>query len=127
MSRSKFHGSVGRLRVGQVSQSLLEQLIIEEKPIGVMLLTEAADQHNCQLMELLQRRVFSHSCAAWPGLSGSPIVVSLDGKPVVIGIQLASKIRPTTQHRGPLFSGVGMAIDNTVASAIRQAAARALH
>lgn len=125
MTRSQLDGPVGRLRAGHVSQRELATLIAEEKPIGVMLLRQESDQRDCRILELLrQRMVFSHSCPAWAGLSGSPIIIGIDNEPVVIGIQIASSMRPT-HLGGPLFHGIGLSIDNAITEAIRQAAASA--
>jgi len=121
VTRSGLRESVGRLRAGAMSQEVLERLIEEKKPVAVMLATAAADQHDCRILDLKELPVFSHSCRSWAGLSGSPIVVGLDGEPVVIGMNIAMTMRPLDM-RGPLFLGVGLAIDNAIAGAIREAA-----
>lgn len=122
MTRSPLPDSIGRLRVGQVSESDWAQLVTDETPVDVMLFSAELDQSDCQVLELLPRRgVFSHSCAGWAGLSGAPIVLSVDGSPVVIGIQIASTVRPSGVG-GPLFIGVGLPIDDSIANAIRRAA-----
>jgi hypothetical protein len=58
------------------------------------------------------------------GLSGSPILIGVNGEPVVIGIGVAKTMRPL-DVQGALFLGVGLAINDTIAAAIEQAAARA--
>jgi hypothetical protein len=124
MTRSALTGPVGRLRAGVVSQSVLERLLVDKRPVEVMLATSAVDQRNCRIVELLERRVFSHSCRGWVGLSGSPILIGVNDEPVVIGIQLGQIMRPLDM-RGSLFLGVGLAINDATAAAIQQAAARA--
>jgi hypothetical protein len=121
MTRSALSGSVGRLRAGVISQSSLERLAADEKAVAVMLSSSVADQRDCRILELLEPRVFSHSCPGWAGLSGAPIVIALDSEPVVIGFDIASAMRPQ-ESRGPLFLGVGLVINDTVVEAIRQAA-----
>jgi hypothetical protein len=124
MTRSALKGPAGRLRAGVVSQSLLEQLLVRETPVAVMLLGSARDQRSCRILDLLEPRIFSHSCPGWAGLSGSPILIGVNGEPVVIGIGVAKTMRPL-DVQGALFLGVGLAINDTIAAAIEQAAARA--
>lgn len=120
-TRSKLTDPVGRIRVGMVSQSVLEELIEDQNQVAVMLARSSADQRNCRILGLLDLSVFYHSCGGWAGLSGSPIIIGLDGAPVVIGITIAKIMRPP-DTRGPLFLGVARAIDDTITTAIAQAA-----
>lgn len=120
-SRSALKEPVGRIRAGIVSETLLEQLVVDEWRVEIMLFTPAADQRDCRILGLLERRIFSHSCPGWAGLSGSPIVIGVDGEPVLIGIHVGNMIRPF-ENRGSSFRGVSLAIHDAIAAAIEQAA-----
>lgn len=124
MSRSALKGPVGRLRVGVVSDALLERLIEDEWPVEVMLFTPLADQRDCRILGLLEPRIFSHSCPGWAGLSGSPILLGVDGEPVLIGVHVGNMIRPFDK-RGSSFRGVSLAVDDAMAAAIERAAVHA--
>ena len=59
--------------------------------------------------------LFIHSCNAWPGLSGSPILTHIDGQSYVVGIHLGQ--RWIVGFKGRL--SIGKFVDETIESALR--------
>jgi hypothetical protein len=124
LTASPLPGDVGRLRTAIFAPEPLQTLVDREATVAVMLSKAAADQTGCRLLERLEPEVFLHSCRSWRGLSGAPILIGVDGEPVVVGINIAHMVRPV-EVSGPLFLGVGVAIDEEIEATIRKAADRA--
>ncbi len=132
-TQARFRGEIHRLRVGVVGAPSLAELIDDEAPILLMMHSPDADQDHCRILGAGLRTwqqsasgVFLHSCRTWRGVSGAPIVMRSDGLPIAIGFNSGILIRPL-DHEGPLYLGVGRAIDAEIASAIRSATTRARH
>ncbi len=124
MTRTRLAAEVGRLRAGVASGRLLEQLHREAWPVALMAATPAADRRDCRILDVLGERVFSHSCSGWAGLSGAPILVGVDGEPVMIALHVAH-VLPPVEAAGSPFRGIGLAIDEEIAAAIEEATMRA--
>lgn len=131
MTRRRIQGEISRLSARFLPPDTLERLVADETSITLMMQTSSADQDDCRMLfeglqsELhLESGVFFHSCMTWPGVSGAPIVVAIDGAPVVIGFTIAARVRPL-RYEGPLYIGIGRAIDEQIAAAVRRATERA--
>ena len=124
----KIRGDVGRLHAMPVDRDDLLDLVSRQSPVRLLYRYRPAAQGDCRLLpspiagpsvELL----LNYSCRGYPGLSGSPVVVSLDGEPVVLGIHVGWRIN----QPGEVATRVSMArfVDAAILDALRAAGAQA--
>jgi hypothetical protein len=118
-----------RLRIGQVETRVLRDFVADEIPVRQLLSVASSDQANCTLkrdaryVEEIAVGLFMHSCRSWPGLSGAPMLVEYEGEPIVIGFNIGRRMK-AVGAKGPLFIGIGRAVDAEIAAAINDAARR---
>jgi len=92
----RIRGNFRRLRIAQLDQLVGKQMTAEPLPVRLPLLHPPAE-HNCSLSgsslsEAEQSAgLFAHDCRAWQGHSGSPILVSIDEKVLLIGFHLGTR------------------------------------
>lgn len=125
----RIEGTVARLAVRVLTSDTLRGLTADEAPVRLMLSAPSADLAGCTFKPAPVEReiaagVFTHSCRSWAGLSGSPIVIDAEAPPVVVALNLGHRMKPFGSD-GPLFVGVGRAIDAEIAAAIARAAGQA--
>ena len=127
--KHRLGGHVGRLRPVHVTADGLMRLATEEAPVRLLLRQADVRQGDCRLMspgvgpeEFADTMVYS--CRSVPGLSGSPILTSMDGRMVVIGIHLGWGLLPIDGGRLRVIS-MGRPIDAEITSAITAAVAAA--
>jgi hypothetical protein len=119
--------SVRRLAYNDLAPQVWTRLMQDQKPARLLLLRIETEQDGCRLAQNwlsaaeAAAGLFMHSCHSWDGLSGSPLIIGMNGEPVVIGIQLGRARRPL-HGDGPPVLGIGRTIDATIAAAIDEAA-----
>lgn len=126
--RRRVGGDVGRLRVAQVTPDGLLRLAAQQAPVR---LVRTADAGDCNLYPFadaaLEARpgstLFFYSCPTAPGLSGSPILASIEGRPLLIAIHVGWSIRAVDHGLRP--AAVGRPIDAEIVSAMSAASTRA--
>lgn len=127
----KLEGDVARLRPGQVTVDGMLRLAAEEAPVRLLSRNPAVRQRDCNLLPIddatlgasLDGPMMLYSCRGAPGLSGSPIVANIEGRPLVIGVHVGWGFA-WTDGRVRVVS-VGHPIDAQIATALMAAAARA--
>ena len=128
LTAKRVRGDVGRLPAGQIHGSALIQLVAAEAPVRLLLRSALADPRDCHLVGGADAAydaafgVVYHSCRSRPGVSGSPIVMSVDDRPVVVAIHIGRQMWLLGRRGG---ASVGKSLDGEVAAAIAKAALRA--
>lgn len=128
----KLHGDVDRLRPGQLTVDAMLRLAAQGAPVRLLSRNPALTQRDCNLLPIddatLGARpegpMMIYSCRSTPGLSGSPILANVEGRPLVIGIHVGWGFTWVAQGRVRAVS-VGHVIDAQIAAALAAAAARA--
>jgi hypothetical protein len=112
-------GDVLRWRASDVPQSWLDELVADNARVRFVLRYADAAQMDCRLESRTAHNLLAHSCVAYPGTSGSPLVVGADLAPVLIAIHLGSELR----FDGVRFDMVSVArpLDAAVLAAIEAA------
>lgn len=127
----RLEGEVSRLRLGQVTPEGLAELVTAEAPLRLVLRYADLRQGDCRLARPEEDRpergltsLMFYSCRGAPGLSGSPILIGVDGHATLIGIHLGWTFVPMAGAR-PRPLSVGRAIDAEIVAATLDAIARA--
>lgn len=126
----KLDGDVVRLRPRQVTAAGLLWLSAQEAPVHFVSRNPDVPQRDCRLLPIddatvvLNGLIMFYSCRGAPGLSGSPILLSIDGRPVLIGFHVGWGFKWMEQGRLRAVS-IGHPIDARIAAALAEAAARA--
>ncbi len=121
-------GGLRRLRVRPMPSSALQQLVVAETVVRLPL-RFVGGERACSLTPPgsagvdLEVELFGHTCRAWPGHSGSPILFTADGELSILGIHLGS--RWLFDINGSLE--IGRFVDANVLDAIRAASAWRQH
>jgi hypothetical protein len=129
--KRKLRGEVARLPAAQLTAQGVERLAIAEVPVRLVR-SAGAGLGDCHLypfrgedLEIARDGLLMfYSCRRSPGLSGSPILASVDGRPLMIGIHVGWSL--TSIAGTPLRSvAVGKPIDAEIARVLAVAVARA--
>lgn len=126
VTAGRFEGNVGRLRVAALAPDALERMIHERAPLRLMLYSASAEQDDCvfapnySTAKELEIGVFVHSCRTWEGTSGAPIVVDIDGAPVVIAMNIGRRLSLSSEASRHYVS-LGLALSENLTAAIRGA------
>lgn len=125
LTEQRFRAPIARLRALRIDQDTRQRLAADETPVRLPLRSSEAER-SCTLRrsELVEAghadNLFAHSCRAWPGLSGSPILIGIDGESFVLGIHIGTR----RALRGRAQVDVGRYLDATVTAAISAAVRR---
>ena len=119
----RIKGEPRRWRVAEAAQSWLGQLVADNARVRLVLRYADAAQSDCRLEAWTAQRLLAHTCNAYPGTSGSPLVVGVEGEPVLIAFHIGSQL----EWDGKKLDVVNVArpLDTAVISAIDAAAAAA--
>ncbi|HET7132622.1 MAG TPA: hypothetical protein VFJ95_10265 [Gammaproteobacteria bacterium] len=127
----RLKGDVVRLKPGQVTVDGMLRLAAQRVPVRFVSRNSDLPQRDCNLLPIDEATlgaqpdglIMLYSCRGAPGLSGSPIVASVDGRPLLIGIHVGWGFR----WLGGRLSVVslGHAVDAQIAAALAKAAVRA--
>jgi hypothetical protein len=129
--KRRVRGDVARLPAAHITVQAMARLAAAEVPVRLVR-GASAGQGDCNLypfrgedLEIGRGGLLMfYSCRRAPGLSGSPILASIDGRPLVIGIHVGWSL--TSIAGAPLRSvAVGQPIDAEIAGALAVAVARA--
>jgi hypothetical protein len=128
LTKRRLAGDIGRLRVAQLTNDAVAQLTSEHTPVRLLTRNPSLPTRDCALSEFAAARtavgLVSYSCPSAPGSSGSPIVSSIDGRALLIGIHLGWGFGGESDGRMRVVS-IGRAFDAEIAAAITAAAAQA--
>ena len=125
LTEERIAGISGRLRVSATPSSEPMRLMQSGAPVRLPLFKPIAER-PCGLIqsELTNSpgnpTLFAHTCRAWPGHSGSPILMSKNGRALLVGIHLGRR----RNHFTGMQYGVGRAVDSTIIAAIDAAIER---
>jgi hypothetical protein len=125
-------GHVDRLQPGQVTVEGLLRLAAQEAPVRFVSRNPDRPPRDCKLVPIDEATlgalpdglIMLYSCWGAPGLSGSPLLANIAGRPIVIGIHVGWGFRWTEAGRLRAVS-VGHPIDAQIAAALGAAAVRA--
>lgn len=129
VTAGRLEGNIGRLRVAALPPRSLERMIQERAPLRLMLYSASAEQDDCTFApnywtaKELELGIFAHSCRTWEGTSGAPIVVDIDGAPVVVAMNVGRRLslsKEASRH----YVSLGLALSEDLTAAIRGAALR---
>ena len=127
MLTRRISGDVSRWHAANVTGEWLANAAADRVPVRLVLRYAGVLQTDCHLEPRTQNPalLLAHSCQTYEGLSGSPLVVAVEGEPapILIGVHvgvLAWLARPRIQ-----FVHVARAVDPDVVAAIRAATERA--
>ena len=70
----------------------------------------------------LTAAVYAHSCPSWPGLSGSPMVLDVDGAPLLIGVHMGELAMESESGEPEPLQSLGRGIDASLGAALAEAA-----
>jgi hypothetical protein len=118
-------GHVQRWRAARPSLEWLVGAVAQQAPVRLVLRYADAAQSDCHLepRTLDLQRLIAHSCVTYPGTSGSPLVMAIDGEPTLIGIHLGTQL--LFDGRKLDFVSVARPVDGEVGAAVASAIARA--
>lgn len=129
--KRRLEGNVGRLRAVQVTTEGMLRLAGEAAPVRLVLRNADERQGDCNLRPLASAArepglagLMFYSCRGVPGLSGSPILTGVDGRPLLIGIHLGWGL-VGDDSEGARSVNVGHVIDTDIVVAIAAAVAGA--
>ncbi len=128
----KLKGDVDRLRPAQLTVDTMLRLAAQESPVRLMSRRPDLRQRDCNLLPIDDAMLASghdglimfYSCRGAPGFSGSPILATIEGRPVAIGVHLGWSFERGEDGRLKAVS-VGHPIDAQIAAALTAAALRA--
>lgn len=124
ISAGGLSGRAGRLRTLQPYSPELEELMTSDASVRLPLRFPPGER-ACELkpskLTVLDVRagLFAHNCISWAGHSGSPVLVNVEGKPVVLGLHLGSRWLQADQ----ISLKIGRYIDTAIVTAINDAVA----
>jgi hypothetical protein len=118
-------GDLERLRPGRVGPDWLATMAARGAPVRVVLRYAGVSQSDCRLELRLSAPwpLVPHSCLGYAGMSGSPLVVGVDGEILVIGLHVGTMLEFDGKRLD--FVSVGRALDAEIGTAIAAAVARA--
>jgi hypothetical protein len=117
-------GDVQRWRAAGPSAEWLAAAVAAKAPVRLVLRYADSAQSDCRLEPRIpDSQLIAHSCVTYPGTSGSPLVMAVDGEPMLIGIHLGSQI--LFDGRKLDFVSVARPFDAQVGAAVASALARA--
>ncbi len=132
--QGRLEGDVGRLTTAKVSGEEWTQLANGAATVRLLLRQADPREGDCHLRrtmapyEYLPTQLLVYSCAATmagaPGLSGSPLLIGVEGQPFVIGVNLGWGLQILDDGRFHAVS-LGRPIDGEIAAAIAAAAEEA--
>jgi hypothetical protein len=131
----RLEGDVGRLAPAKVSGDEWTELADGGAPVRVLLRQADPREGDCHLRQLtvpyeyLPTELLVYFCGATTraaGLSGSPLLIGVEGRPFVIGVHLGWGLQMLDDGRLHAVS-LGRPIDGEVAAAISKAAEAARH
>jgi hypothetical protein len=131
--KGRLEGDVGRLGVGQLDGHRLATLAVERGPVRLLLRQADPTEGDCRLLKAGPRyeapEVFTmYQCrlglAGTPGLSGSPLLMGVAGRSLVVGIHVGWALEILGDGRSHPV-GVGRPVDESIAAAIEAATAEA--
>ena len=132
----RLRGEVGRLRPAKVTSDRWSQLAAAEAPVRLVLRQAAATEGDCRLRQSIEPYEYAptdlmlYACpgspnrSRAPGLSGSPVVVGVEGRAMVVAIHLGWGLQRFDDGRLHAVS-IGRPINAEIAAAIATAAAEA--
>lgn len=121
---------IDRQQLIKLDEALGDDAQRDQIPVRLLLYSQSVDQ-DCRIISesparlaALTSELFFHSCRAWRGVSGAPIVVGIDGRPTIIGFHIAKLEHPlgVALHG---IEGIGRAVDASIFSAVWAAAVHA--
>ena len=125
LTNERLRDAIERLSAVRVPYPGREKLAANDIPVRLPL-RFVEGERACSLTQFgpagvrSSEGLFAHTCRTWPGLSGSPILISIDDQPFVLGIHLGSR---WPYDRDPAL-GIGRFVDATIAEAINAAVAK---
>ena len=125
--RRRIEGDVGRLQPARVTGDEWTELASAEAALRVLLRQADPREGDCRLQPSIapyESELLVYSCGATtraPGLSGSPLLIGVEGRPFVIGVHLGWGLQMLDDGRLHTVS-LGRPIDGEVAAAIAAAA-----
>jgi hypothetical protein len=133
--KGRLEGEVGRLTAGKVTADELTHLADGQATVRLLLRQADPRDGDCHLRHLaapyedLPTDLLIYSCgraimAGAPGLSGSPLLVGVEGRPFVIGVHVGWGLQILDDGRFHAVS-LGRPIDGEIAAAIAAAAEEA--
>jgi hypothetical protein len=121
----RIRGDLRRWRVAEVGDELRAKLVDEGARVRLVLRYADTDREtSCRLEpRALPPRLVAHTCATYPGMSGSPMILGIEHEPVVIGMVVGSGL----EWSGWKIDMISVArpIDAPIIAAIVAATARA--
>jgi hypothetical protein len=117
---ARIPGGLRRWRAAAAPRGWLERLVADEVPVRLVLRYADAAQSDCRLEALTADRLLAHSCTAYPGTSGAPLVVGVEHQLVMIGLHVGSQ--QSWDGRRIDMVSVARPIDAAVIAAIEAAA-----
>jgi len=124
---ARIPGDVRRWRAANVTGEWLTNAAAHGAPVRLVMRYADAPQTDCRLEPQTPNPalLFAHSCVTYAGLSGSPLVVAIEGEsePVVIGIHVGVQAYWRRQRLD--FVHIARAVDPDVVAAIAAAEQRA--
>jgi len=133
--QERLAGDVGRLTPARVSGDEWMQLAGGAAPVRVLLRQADPHEGDCHLRQLtvpyeyLPTELLVYFCGATTraaGLSGSPLLIGVEGRPFVIGVHLGWGLQ-TFDGAALHAVSLGRPIDGDIAAAIAAAATEARH
>lgn len=128
----RLEGDVVRLKPAQVTVDGMLRLAAQKSPVRFVSRNPDVPQRDCNLLPIDEATlgpqpdglIMVYSCHGAPGLSGSPILASIEGRPVLIGIHVGWGFQWLEGGRLSAVS-LGHAVDAQIAAALAEAAVRA--
>lgn len=125
LTERRLEGDLDRVRVLAANQESWSRMARNEAPLRLPLRFSGGER-ACRLErpevagDDLAAQLFGHTCRAWSGHSGSPILTNVEGEAYLLGIHLGSRWifeRQASQH-------IGRYLDAEIIRTIRAAAAQ---
>jgi hypothetical protein len=114
-----------RWRLARPTAEWMAGAVAAKAPVRLVLRYADSAQSDCRLEPRTPdlQGLLAHSCVTYPGTSGSPLVMAIDGQPMLIGIHLGTQV--LFDGRKLDFISVARSIDAEVGAAVDSASARA--
>src|SRR5687768_11735885 len=87
-------GDVQRWRPARPSAEWIAAAVAEKAPVRLVLRYADPAQSDCRLEPRTPEPqwLLAHTCVTYPGTSGSPLVMAIDGEPRLIGMHIGTQI-----------------------------------
>lgn len=70
----------------------------------------------------LAAALYAHSCRSWPGLSGSPMVLTAGGAPTLVGFHMGELVMESESGEPEPLQSLGRGVDDALRAALTDAA-----